>query len=160
MSQSGYQEGSERTWWWSVAQHLDSAQLAAVNAMAHNLEDQTMVFALEDKLREAQVILLEIFRTKGLLPGAPNGSSPQPITNAPAPLAPPQPPPGASPPGMAFAPPPPPPPPFAGASAPFVPPSMTVPEGIGDVRPPTSATKPPPMIVTDDIPLVSETDPS
>ena len=78
MSQPGYQEGSERTWWWRVAQHLDSAQLAAVNAMAHNLEDQSLVFALVDKLREAQVLLLEVFRTKGLLPGAPNGGPQQP----------------------------------------------------------------------------------
>ena len=74
MTQPVYQEGSERAWWWKVAQHLDDAQLASVNAMTHNLDNQTPVFALQDKLREAQVILLEIFRWKGLLPVVTNGT--------------------------------------------------------------------------------------
>lgn len=75
MSQPGYQEDSQQIWWWKVAKHLDATQLAAVNAMAHNLDDQSAVLALQDKLREAQVILLEIFRGKGMLPGDPNGPS-------------------------------------------------------------------------------------
>lgn len=91
MTQPGYQEGSERGWWWKVAKHLDEAQLASVNAMAHNLDDQSAVFALQDKLREAQAILLHIFRVKGLLPSLANGvaeaarASPSPF--APAPTA-------------------------------------------------------------------------
>jgi hypothetical protein len=74
MSQPVYQKGSEPVWWWRVAKHLDDAQLSSVNAMAHNLDDQTLVFALQDKMREAQVILLEIFRSKGLLPAV-NGAA-------------------------------------------------------------------------------------
>jgi hypothetical protein len=60
-------------WWWKVALHLDEAQIALANAMAHNLADQRPIFALQDKLREGQAILLEIFRAKGLLPGQTNG---------------------------------------------------------------------------------------
>lgn len=71
-TQPGYQEDGERVWWWRVAQHLDAAQIAAVNAMAHNLDAPAWVFGLQEKLRDAQVILLEIFGAKGLLP-APNG---------------------------------------------------------------------------------------
>jgi hypothetical protein len=66
MWQVGYQPGSEPRWWWKVAQHIDEAQAALVNAMAHNLDDQTAVFALQDKLREAQATLLWIFQKKGL----------------------------------------------------------------------------------------------
>jgi len=73
MAPVGYQEGGEKAWWWKVALHLDEAQLALANAMAHNLDDPRPVFALQDKLREAQATLLEIFRAKGLLPRAPNG---------------------------------------------------------------------------------------
>lgn len=75
MAQPGYQPGSEGVYWWKVAMHLDEANIALANAMAHNLDDPTPVFALQDKLREAQVILLEIFRAKGLLPGSTNGSN-------------------------------------------------------------------------------------
>lgn len=75
MTQPGYQEGGERAWWWKVAQHLDAAALAAVNAMAHNLDDSARVRALQDKLRDAQAILLEIFCAKGLLPAASNGAA-------------------------------------------------------------------------------------
>jgi hypothetical protein len=74
MAQPGYQEGGEPRWWWKVALHLDEAQLALANAMAHNLDDQRPVFALQDLLREGQILLLEIFRAKGLLPAASNGS--------------------------------------------------------------------------------------
>lgn len=73
MPQRGYQEGSEILWWWKVAQHLDEAQRSLVNAMVHNLDDQTVVFALQDKLREGQALLLGIFGMKGLLPAAVNG---------------------------------------------------------------------------------------
>jgi hypothetical protein len=72
MSQPLFQEGSEPMWWWKVAMHLDEAHLASVNAMAHNLQNQMPVFALQDKIQEAQTILLEIFRWKGLLPGSTN----------------------------------------------------------------------------------------
>src|SRR5436190_1585355 len=75
MPQIGYQEGSELMWWWKVAMHLDEAQLALANAMAHNLDDQKPVFALQDRLREGQAMLLEIFRAKGLLPAASNGAA-------------------------------------------------------------------------------------
>jgi len=71
--QHGYQEGNESAWWWKVAQHLDDAQLALSNAMAHNVDDPRPVQALYGRLREGQAILLEIFRMKGLLPAAPNG---------------------------------------------------------------------------------------
>jgi hypothetical protein len=146
MTQPGYQEGSERAWWWKVAMHLDSAQLASVNAMTHNLDDQASAFALQDKLREAQAILLEIFRSKGLLPVAPPAGVQPPPPQQPQP----QPPPFA----FAGAPPQ---PPFAGPQ----PPAAT--NGAVDVRasdfPPTAATVPPPMIVTDDVPLGPATEP-
>jgi hypothetical protein len=74
MPQPGYQSGSEPMWWWKVAMHLDEAQLALSNAMAHNLDDQRPVFALQDCLREGQAILLDIFRAKGLLPAQSNGA--------------------------------------------------------------------------------------
>lgn len=74
--QPGYQPGSEPVYWWKVAMHLDEASIALANAMAHNLDDQSSVFVLQDKLREAQALLLEIFRAKGLLPESTNGASP------------------------------------------------------------------------------------
>lgn len=76
MTQPSYNPAHEGMWWWKVALHLDEAQLALANAMAHNLDDQRPVFALQDKLREGQAILLEIFRAKRLLPGSTNGASP------------------------------------------------------------------------------------
>jgi len=79
MSQPGYQAGSESLWWWKVALHLDEALLALANAMVHNLDDQRSVFVMQDRLREGQAILLEIFRVKGLLPGAPNGTTAVPM---------------------------------------------------------------------------------
>jgi hypothetical protein len=63
----GYGESSESLWWWKVAQHLDEANGALVNAQVHNLDDQTMMLALQDKLREAQVILLAIFEMNGIV---------------------------------------------------------------------------------------------
>lgn len=83
MTQPGYQAGSEPLWWWKVALHLDEAQLALANAMAHNLDDQRPVFAIQDRLREGQAILLEIFRMKGLLPGATNGATAVPMPQMP-----------------------------------------------------------------------------
>ena len=74
MTQPGYQAASEPMWWWKVALHLDEAQLALANAMAHNVNDPRPIHALHDRLREGQAILLEIFRMKGLLPGATNGT--------------------------------------------------------------------------------------
>lgn len=82
MSQPGYQEGSEPMWWWKVAMHLDEAHRASINAMAHNLENQMPVFALQDKIQEAQALLLEIFRWKNLLPAT---SAPPPVQEAEAP---------------------------------------------------------------------------
>jgi hypothetical protein len=67
MWQVGYQPEGESRGWWKLAQHIDEAKGALVNAMAHNLDDQTAVFALQEKLREAQVILLWIFQKKGLV---------------------------------------------------------------------------------------------
>jgi hypothetical protein len=72
-------------WWWKVALHLDEAQLALSNAMAHNLDDQRPVFALQDRLREGQAILLEIFRMKGLLPVAPVPMPGMPMPGMPMP---------------------------------------------------------------------------
>ncbi len=89
MTQPGYQEGNERVLWWKVAMHLDEAKLSAANAMGHNLDDQTRVLALQDKLREAQAILLEIFHTKGLLPSDMNGKFEVPLPVAPPPVPPP-----------------------------------------------------------------------
>lgn len=57
-------------WWWKAALHLDEAQRALANAMAHNVDDPRPIHALYDRLREGQAILLEIFRAKGLLPGS------------------------------------------------------------------------------------------
>ncbi len=76
--QPGYQEGSERTWWWKVAQHLDEAQLALATVMAPNLDGPTPTLVLQDKIREAQAILLEIFRAKDLLPASANGAAEAP----------------------------------------------------------------------------------
>jgi hypothetical protein len=76
MTQPGYQQGAERAWWWKVAQHLDATVLAATNAMAHNVDDPTLVVAFQETVRQAQAILFEIFRAKGLLPAAPNGAGP------------------------------------------------------------------------------------
>ena len=68
MTQPGYQEGGEARWLWKTAKHLDEAYKASINAMVHNVDSQTAVFALQDKLKEAQGILLEILRSKALLP--------------------------------------------------------------------------------------------
>jgi hypothetical protein len=77
MANPGYTPGGERDWWWKVADHLDKAVIASVNAMVHNVDEQDQVFKFQDKLREAQAILLQIFQTKGLLPGSPtpNGAN-------------------------------------------------------------------------------------
>lgn len=74
MAQPGYQGGAEALWWWKVAQHLDEAQRALANAMAHNLDDQGAVFGLQDKFREVQAILLSIFQVKGLISTGTAGS--------------------------------------------------------------------------------------
>ena len=87
----GYQEGSEPLWWWKVAQHLDEANGALVNAMVHNLDEQTAVFSLQDKFREAQVILLTIFEMKGLVPTSVRGAgvvAADPLLSVPEPGAP------------------------------------------------------------------------
>jgi len=78
MTRPGYQEGSEPMLWWKVARHLDAAQLALANAMAHNVDDPRPMQALYDRLREGQAILLEIFHAKGLLPGSSNGKAAAP----------------------------------------------------------------------------------
>lgn len=66
--------GNERMAWWKVAMHLDEAQHALSNAMAHNVDDPQLMHTLYSRLREGQAILLEIFRAKDLLPAAPNGT--------------------------------------------------------------------------------------
>lgn len=85
--QPGYQPAGEALWWWKVAQHLDDAQLAIVNALAHNADDPSAIHALQDRVREGQALLLEIFRAKGLLPRAGNGivTPPPPSAQPPAP---------------------------------------------------------------------------
>ena len=135
MTQPGYQEGGEPMWWWKVARHLDEAQLALANAMAHNLDDQRPVFALQDRLREGQAILLEIFRMKGLLPGATNGTAGVPMPGtAGVPM------PGT--PGM----------PMPGVPMPIVP----VPVGADDVGAVPSAEQAPPLAAEE--PAVPEAD--
>src|SRR5438552_1829184 len=76
--QPGYRPGAESAWWWKVAEHLDAAQLATVNAVAHNVDDPTILLAFQDAVRQAQAILLEIFGAKGLLPQETPASSPDP----------------------------------------------------------------------------------
>lgn len=85
MTQPGYNAGNEPMWWWKVALHLDEAQLALANAMAHNVDDPRPVQALYDRFREGQVILLEILRAKGLLPGSIRGTAEAPVPPPPMP---------------------------------------------------------------------------
>jgi len=89
--QPGYQDGTEPMWWWKVALHLDEAQFALANAMAHNVDDPRHVQALYDRIREGQAVLLEIFRMKGLLPGSMNGRMAAPMPTMPTMPAPPPP---------------------------------------------------------------------
>ena len=70
MTQAGHNPGTERMWWWKAAKHLDEAQIAIVNALAHNVDDPSAIFALQQRLREGQAILFEIFQAKQLLPGS------------------------------------------------------------------------------------------
>lgn len=100
MTQLEYQE-SAPVWWWKVAMHLVEAQQASTHVLEHN---QSIELAFQNKLREAQAILLEIFRVKGLVsglvepplvagpPGPPIPSGPAPIPpGPPVPLGPPGP---------------------------------------------------------------------
>jgi hypothetical protein len=75
MAHPGFNPDDERAWWWKVAKHLDAAQLALVNAIAHNVDDPRPLQALQATLRESTTILLHILGAKGLMPG----------TNAPRP---------------------------------------------------------------------------
>jgi hypothetical protein len=76
MTQSGYRGPQEESHlWWRVAAHLDAARLAAADATAHGLDDPSRAIDLQDKLRDSQAILLEIFRAKGLLPNVVNGAA-------------------------------------------------------------------------------------
>ena len=86
MSQAGFREGNDRVAWWKVAMHLDEAQIALTNAMAHDVDDPTAALAVQERLREAQAILLEIFSARGLLPAAANGAAH--VTPPPAPPVP------------------------------------------------------------------------
>lgn len=74
MPQPGYQQGNERVLWWKVAMHLDEAQLSLTNAIAHTVDDPTAALAVQECLRTAQAILLDVFSAKGLLPRATNGA--------------------------------------------------------------------------------------
>jgi hypothetical protein len=56
--------------WWKLAQHLDETFLASINVMAIDLDGQEDMIAFQGKLREAQALLLGIFRGKNLLPAA------------------------------------------------------------------------------------------
>jgi hypothetical protein len=71
MAHPGFNPADERAWWWKVAKHLDAAQLALVNAIAHNVDDPRPLQALQERLRESTAILLHILGVKGLMPGAP-----------------------------------------------------------------------------------------
>lgn len=81
--QPGYHSGSEPMWWWKVAMHLDEAQRAFANAMAHNVDDPRPAHALYERIREGQAILLAIFRAKGLLPRSTNGKMEVPMPSPP-----------------------------------------------------------------------------
>ena len=83
MSQAGFREGNDRVAWWKVAMHLDEAQLALANAIAHNVDDPTAAIAVQERLREVQSILLEIFSAKGLLPAAANSAAHVPPPSVP-----------------------------------------------------------------------------
>ena len=85
MSQPGIQQGGEALLWWKVALHLDEAQLALANVTAHNLDDPRLALALQERLREGQAILLEIFRAKGLLPTEPAATEPLVVLPSPKP---------------------------------------------------------------------------
>lgn len=61
---------AEKKLWWQVALHLDEAKLAAVNAMALNVDDPRAIIALQEVIGQAQAILLDIFVGKGLLPAS------------------------------------------------------------------------------------------
>ena len=74
MAHPGFNPADERTWWWKVAKHLDDAQLALLNAIAHNVDDPRPLQDLQTRLREGQAILLYIFQVKGLLPGLPGSN--------------------------------------------------------------------------------------
>jgi len=86
MTQPGYQQGSEKIWWWKVAMHLDEAQVALANAMAHNLDDPSLIFVLQDRLRDGQAILLAIFQQKGLVPTTLDGAAAGVTTTLPVPM--------------------------------------------------------------------------
>lgn len=83
MAHPGFNPADERTWWWKVAKHLDDAQLALLNAFAHNVDDPRPLQDLQARLREGQAILLYIFHAKGLLPGSLPGSNTVPGHTAP-----------------------------------------------------------------------------
>ena len=70
----GFQDGTEKSWLWKVAFHLDEAQIALANATAHNVDDPRPLQALYDRLREGQGVLLQVMAAKGLIPQAPNGA--------------------------------------------------------------------------------------
>src|SRR5574342_799606 len=74
----GFQPGAEKQWWWKVALHLDEAQIALANAVAHNVDDARLPNTLYDKLREGQGVLLQIVAAKGLMPNGANGASAAP----------------------------------------------------------------------------------
>lgn len=83
---------NEAMLWWKVALHLDESQLSLVNAMAMNVDDPRPIYALQEKIREAQAILLDIFGAKGLLPrAAPRPEAPvgPPMSSMEPPMGPP-----------------------------------------------------------------------
>lgn len=87
MAHTEYEEGNAGALWWKVALHLDEAQLSLANALAHNVDNLPNAFSLQDRLREAQALLLEIFRAKGLVPMSVAGAPPSP--SMPPPMVPP-----------------------------------------------------------------------
>ena len=81
------QDGSERTWWWRVAQELGLAHVALINARAYNVDDPKLVHAIEAKIREAQGLLFTVFKTKNMLPPHPGASLPAPSPGVPSRLS-------------------------------------------------------------------------
>lgn len=63
---NGYSIDGEKTWWQAVHRHLKNAEVAALNAMAHNLDDQDETFQLQDTIASALTRVRAICEKKGV----------------------------------------------------------------------------------------------
>lgn len=61
-----YTEDGEVRWWREVVKHLTHSEAGAVNAMAHNLEKQDEVFAIQDAIVELREKVRVYCKGKGL----------------------------------------------------------------------------------------------